>query len=132
MTLDGHWWFECPPVSHRLMHLHTWSSAGGAFQKVVEPLGGGVLMEEVRNWQWVGLRLYSMAPLPVHALLPDCGCSVNSLPAIPTTMPSPSQPSVSPFNCFWPGISSQQQNSNRHVCTCLGTHGRGCPSTPRE
>lgn len=37
-------------------------------QKVVGPLGRGTLLEDVGHWR-KDLRVYSLAPLPVHSLL---------------------------------------------------------------
>lgn len=38
------------------MYLNTWALAGGAvFGKVMEPLGGSSLLEEVQHWSWGGL-----------------------------------------------------------------------------
>lgn len=43
------------------------------FEKVLELLGGGALVEEVVHW-----RFYGSAPFPVHALLPGCTCTATS------------------------------------------------------
>lgn len=102
------------------------------FHKVVELLGGGALMEEVPNWECAGLRLYGMAPLPVHSLLPDCGRSVNSLLADPTTVPFPSRLSVSLFNCFLSGVLSQQPVWLHLPIKAISPPRRGCPPKPRN
>lgn len=56
------------------------------FEKVVEPVGGEALEEEVGQGERV-LRLCSLL-LFLHSLLPECRCSVNSQPPTPATKPS--------------------------------------------
>lgn len=52
------------------MCLDTGFSAGGQIGKAVEPLGGRALPEKV-GCQRQAFPLYSLTPLPVHALLPE-------------------------------------------------------------
>lgn len=52
------------------MCLDTGFSAGGQIGKAVEPLGGRALPEKV-GCQRQAFPLYSLTPLPVHALLPN-------------------------------------------------------------
>ena len=74
-----------PP--RRFMLLNTWSSVGGTVRRVVDPLGGGALLEEVHHWGQA-LRVGSLAPpLPVWSLsfVTD---RVFFLLSAPTAMPS--------------------------------------------
>lgn len=57
-------------------------------ERVVETLGGGALLEDMGHWAWA-LKYFSLASLPVHSLLPDCGCNVNSLVQASAFMPFP-------------------------------------------
>lgn len=41
--------------------------------------------EEAGEW-YGNLRLSSPSPLPVHTLLPECGCNVTSRLLVPVTM----------------------------------------------
>lgn len=45
--------------------------------KVMEPLGYGILLEEVHGWEWGS----SLTSLPVLSLLPACACPEQNLSA---------------------------------------------------
>lgn len=53
-------------MSYVLKCVNTWSPAGGALGKFVEPSGGGALLEEVSQWGQA-LRFDNLTPLPVHS-----------------------------------------------------------------
>ena len=107
------------------------------FGKVSEPVGGGALLEEVAHCSLTCLKLYSLAPLPVHSLLPGCGFNVASLS--PATMPSflaaissllwqadplNSKPKyiVFPLNCFGQTFCLIKQGSNQYNLVFWAAH----------
>lgn len=52
-----------------------YSPFGGAVQEVIEPLGGGGLLEEVSHWGLgEGLRVDGIIPLPIYPMLTLCMC----------------------------------------------------------
>jgi hypothetical protein len=62
---------EMRNITHRLMHLDTWSLVVGAAgeEEICNFLGGIALMEKVCHWGKV-LKIYDPAPLSAHSLFP--------------------------------------------------------------
>lgn len=92
---------DLPPVPIASCVWTSVSQLARQFQEVMEPLGGGVLMEEVGSWGQ-NLRFYKLGPLPVHTHLPDLWQheqephtpAATQLPCLPPTMsctPNPSK-----------------------------------------
>ena len=77
--------------------------------KVMGPLGGGDLMEEVCHWGWA-LRFYSLAPLPVLShVWRRCDCSAPHFQATLILMP-PCLPCYD--GVYPPGTASQKTNNS--------------------
>lgn len=67
------WWSECPP--HRLDIRTLSPQLVASFGDIVESFKVGAILEEVCHWEW-GLRVISLASLPVHSLLGAHGWDV--------------------------------------------------------
>lgn len=75
------------------------------------------------NWWWVGFRLSSIAPISVPFLLPDCGCSVTSPPAVPTAAPFPPQQTDPQESLQWLLVRESATATEEQL---------GCPHLPQR
>lgn len=93
------------------------------FGKVVEPLEGGALLENVGS-----LGVYSSVSFSIHSLLPDCECNGISWPPAPANLSflqwwTGSSETVGfsslPLSCFLPNIQYKNKKSKQHTFLIL-------------
>lgn len=105
---------------------------------IVEPLGGRALLEEAGHWRRAGIQASKSLALllPIHSLLPKCGCPVANQPPASATTPSPPCQTVlfwnnNPNEVFFPGtflfllyFCSVHVCVYMYACACTCTYQR--------